>query len=100
MLHNKGYIGIIEHRGQYYIGKHEHLISNELFEMAQKSSKKDNKPLTRNERSHTFLGLIKCGKCGCAITIEPPKRHGYIYYHCTGSQGKYEQKRKMYVKKR
>ena len=94
MLHNKGYIGIIEHRGQYYIGKHEHIVSNELFEMAQKSSKKDNKPLTRNERSHAFLGLIKCGKCGCAVTIEPPKRNGVIYYHCTGSKGKCDQKSK------
>ena len=94
MLHNKGYIGIIYHRGQYYIGKHEPIVSNELFEMAQKSSKKDNKPLTRNERSHAFLGLIKCGKCGCAITIEPPKRNGVIYYHCTGSKGKCDQKSK------
>lgn len=94
MLHNKGYIGIIYHRGQYYLGKHEHIVSNELFEMAQKSSKKDNKPLTRNERSHAFLGLIKCGKCGCAVTIEPPKRNGIIYYHCTGSKGKCDQKSK------
>lgn len=94
MLHNKGYIGIIYHRGQYYLGKHEPIISNELFEMAQKSAKKDNKPLTRNERSHAFLGLIKCGKCGCAVTIEPPKRNGAIYYHCTGSKGKCDQKRK------
>lgn len=94
MLHNKGYIGIILHNGKYYIGKHEPLISNELFDMAQKSSKKDNKPLTRNERSHAFLGLIKCGKCGCAVTIEPPKRNGVIYYHCTGSKGKCDQKSK------
>lgn len=32
--------------------------------------------------------------CGCAVTIEPPKRNGVIYYHCTGSKGKCEQKRK------
>lgn len=94
MLHNPGYIGIIYFKGNNYIGKHEPIISNELFEMAQKSSKKDNKPLTRNERSHAFLGLIKCGKCGCAVTIEPPKRNGVIYYHCTGSKGECEQKRK------
>lgn len=94
MLHNTGYIGIIPFRNENYIGKHEPIISNELFEMAQKSSKKDNKPLTRNERSHAFLGLIKCGKCGCAITIEPPKRNGVIYYHCTGSKGKCDQKSK------
>ena len=94
MLHNPGYIGIIAFKGKNYIGKHEPIISNELFEMAQESAKKDNKPLTRNERSHAFLGLIKCGKCGCAITIEPPKRNGVIYYHCTGSKGKCDQKSK------
>ena len=94
MLHNMGYNGIIYFRGQLYKGKHEPIISDELFEMAQKSSKKDNKPLVRNERSHAFLGLIKCGKCGCAITIGPPKRNGVIYYHCTGSKGKCDQKSK------
>lgn len=94
MLHNMGYNGIIYFRGQLYKGKHEPIISDELFEMAQKSSKKDNKPLVRNERSHAFLGLIKCGKCGCAVTIEPPKRNGVIYYHCTGSKGKCDQKSK------
>lgn len=75
MLHNTSYIGMIPFKDHNYAGKHEPIISNELFEMAQKSSKKDNKPLTRNERSHAFLGLIKCGKCGCAVTIEPPKRN-------------------------
>lgn len=94
MLHNKAYIGLIPHKDKYYIGKHESIISDELFEMAQDSAKKDNKPLKRTERSHAFLGLIKCAKCGCAITIEPPKRNGVIYYHCTGSKGKCDQKSK------
>ena len=94
LLHNPGYIGIICFKGHNYIGKHKPIISNELYEMAQKSAKKDNKPLTRNERSHAFLGLIKCGICGCAVTIEPPKRNRVIYYHCTGSKGECEQKRK------
>jgi DNA invertase Pin-like site-specific DNA recombinase len=94
MLHNLGYIGIINFNENNYTGKHEPIISNALFEMAQKSAKKDNKPLTRNKRSHAFLGLIKCGKCGCTVTIEPPKRNGVIYYHCTGSKGECDQKRK------
>lgn len=77
-----------------YEGKHPHIVTQELFDKAQLSFRKDNKPLKRSERSHTFLGLIKCAKCGCVVTIEPPKRHGYIYYHCTGSKGTCEQKRK------
>ena len=94
MLQNVCYIGGLKHAGIIYEGKHPHIVSQELFDKAQLSFRKDNKPLKRNERSHAFLGLIKCGKCGCAVTIEPPKRHGYIYYHCTGSKGTCEQKRK------
>lgn len=37
---------------------------------------------------HLYRGLIKCGDCGCMIT--PEKKKGkYVYYHCTGYNGKH-----------
>ena len=94
ILQNINYTGVLKFRDNIYIGKHEPIITQVLFDKAQASFRKDNKPLKRNERSHAFLGLIKCAKCGCAVTIEPPKRNGVIYYHCTGSKGKCDQKSK------
>ena len=33
-----------------------------------------------------YVGLIKCGHCGCQLTAEL-KKGKYIYYHCTGNRG-------------
>ena len=42
----------------------------------------------RNHQRHAFafVGLIRCGECGAAVTAENKvQRHGhhYVYYHCT-----------------
>lgn len=91
MLKNVNYLGVLKFRDVIYEGKHPSIISQELFDKAQKSAKKDNKPLYKNH-DYALAGMIKCAKCGCAITIEPPKKGKYIYCHCTGGKGDCEQK--------
>ena len=95
LLKNVSYIGGLYFRGTVYSGKHEPIISDELFEKAQISAQKDNKPLYRDDHNFAFAGLITCVKCGCAITAEI-KKGNYVYYHCTGGKGKCEQK-KIYI---
>ncbi|MCD8378386.1 MAG: recombinase family protein [Candidatus Gastranaerophilales bacterium] len=95
LLKNISYIGELNFRGVIYKGKHEPIISDELFEQAQISAQKDNKPLYRDEHSFAFAGLMTCAKCGCSITAEI-KKGKYIYYHCTGGKGTCEQK-KIYI---
>ena len=41
----------------------------------------------QTKREVAFAGLVKCGKCGCAMTPEI-KKGKYIYYHCTQFKGK------------
>lgn len=91
LLKNVSYIGGLYFRGTIYAGKHEAIISDELFEKAQISAQKDNKPLYKNH-DYALAGMIKCAKCGCTITIEPPKKGKYIYCRCTGGKGDCEQK--------
>lgn len=73
-------------------GKHKPMITKEEFEMAQKILDKNNhqirrrNQLDRQKKEFPFRGLLRCGECGCTITIQnTTNRHGtmYTYYHCT-----------------
>ena len=64
----------------YNKGKHESIISEELFEVVQqKLCRKCNSKY--RQHNHLFKGMIKCGECGCSITSELQK--GHTYYRCT-----------------
>lgn len=91
MLKNVAYIGIIDFRGKFYEGKHEPIVSNELFNKVQRQFKKDYKPDKISKHNFAFTGLITCAECGCAITAEI-KKGKYIYYHCTGYKKNCSQK--------
>lgn len=93
LLQNINYIGVLKFKDTVYTGQHPPIISEELFNKAQVSFRKDNKPLYRDSHDFAFAGMMTCAKCGCAITAEI-KKGKYIYYHCTGGKGKCEQKSK------
>ena len=93
LLQNISYVGVLKFRDVLYTGQHSPIVSQELFDKAQVSFRKDNKPLYRDNHDFTFAGMMTCAKCGCAITAEI-KKGRYIYYHCTGGKGKCEQKSK------
>lgn len=95
MLQNINYLGVLKFRDVIYDGQHPPMISQELFDKAQLSFRKDNKPLYRDEHNFALAGFMTCAKCGCAITAEI-KKGKYVYYHCTGGKGKCEQK-KIYI---
>lgn len=93
LLNNPFYYGEYEwpkNSGNWFIGKHEPMITREEFDMVQKALGKFGKPITH---SHNFdlTGLFSCQECGCAITasekIKHYKKSGriaiYTYYHCT-----------------
>jgi site-specific DNA recombinase len=69
-----------------YDGQHEPLISRDLFERVQRVFVAANHPPHGTKRQHSFVGLLKCGRCGCSYTAEI-KKGLYVYYHCTGAKG-------------
>lgn len=91
LLQNINYVGVLKFRNVIYEGQHPPIISQELFDKAQLSFRKDNKPLYRDNHDFVFAGMMTCAECGCAITAEI-KKGKYIYYHCTGGKCKCKQK--------
>ena len=96
ILKNPFYYGVISYMGKIYEGKHEPLITKELFDLTQHAFRKDNKPKHMIAKNFLFAGMIKCSKCGCNLSGEI-KKGKYIYYSCTGGKGECEQKH-IYIK--
>jgi len=70
-LQNTFYYGIFEYprdSGNWYQGKHEPIVSKELFEKVQEQLKRDN--IVRQSKEFAFTKLMTCGLCGSGISAE------------------------------
>lgn len=91
ILDNHFYYGVFERpkqSGNWYTGKHEPLITKELFEKAQAQLKRDN--IQRENKEFAFTKLFTCGYCGSGISAEEKWKQlkdsthaKYIYYSCS-----------------
>jgi len=89
-LQNSFYYGPFEFpvkSGKWYQGKHEPLVSKELFDKVQEHLKRDLKQ--HNNHEFAFTKIIVCGSCGSCISGQEkykPLKDGttarYIYYGC------------------
>ena len=83
-LRNRLYMGEFEWNGRVYQGKHQPLVTRELWERVQGVlDGRHAKKLRRMTHDFAFSGLIACAKCGCSVVGEIKKQR-YVYYHCTG----------------
>lgn len=92
MFSNPVYYGMFEHprgSGNWYTGTHESIISREEYDKVQAILGRIGRP---RPKTHVFdfVGMIRCGECGAAITAELKFKkqkngnvHRYVYYHCT-----------------
>jgi hypothetical protein len=80
ILNDIFYCGKFIWKGKIFAGKHEPIISEELFERVSKKLKMKNHS-KYSKHDHLFRGMIFCEECGCSITAEIQK--GHTYYHCT-----------------
>ncbi|WP_334414633.1 recombinase family protein [Bradyrhizobium sp. AZCC 1588] len=89
ILRNRLYTGDFDWNGRRYVGRHQPLVSRELWERVQGvlDGRHASKSGRKTKRDFAFSGLIKCGHCGCALVGELKKKR-YVYYHCTGYKGK------------
>lgn len=89
-LDNPFYYGMFEYprkSGNWYQGKHEPLITQELFEKAKAQLKRDK--IVRENKEFAFTKLFVCGYCGSTICAEEKWKllkdgtsARYIYYGC------------------
>ena len=95
MLTNPVYIGVIVHNDETYEGKFEPIVSRATFEAVQKVLRDRAKP-RKSKKSHNFpfVGLLRCGECGAAITAQHAHGNGgtYRYYRCTKRLGSCSQR--------
>lgn len=80
ILNEPFYYGAMRWNSIFYPeGKHEPIITKELFNKAQ-SVRRGHLAPTYSKHSFQFRKMMKCGECDCTITAEIKK--GIIYYHC------------------
>ena len=96
ILTNQAYLGLVKHKGEYFEGSFEPVLSPQLFEVVQKILKQKSRPRkTKTGHNFPFTGLLTCGECGCFITAQwaTGKCGGrYRYYRCTKKKGNCDQK--------
>jgi len=96
LLQTPFYYGVFEYpvgSGNYYTGKHQPIITRELFEKTKEQLKRDR--IVRGEsKEFAFTRLITCGICGSGVCAEEKfkilKTTGttvrYVYYGCNRSK--------------
>jgi site-specific DNA recombinase len=78
---NPFYMGQVRYKGKLYKGRHEPLISEELFERVQAVLKAHNTSGERDRKHQHYLkGSIHCGRCN----------HRLVYSRNTGRGGTFE----------
>lgn len=70
LLMHPFYVGQFYLKGELHEGSHEPLISRDLFERVQEVMARRGKGHTKRRHTFPFLGLVRCGECGGAITAE------------------------------
>ncbi len=81
ILKNPIYYGVFHYNGELYDGTHEPIISKKLFDSVQEVMSNRGKKKRKRKHTFAFSGLMRCGNCGCMITVE--KQKGHNYYRCT-----------------
>ena len=90
-LRNHFYYGTFEYPrggGKWYQGKHEPIITKELFDAVQSNIAEH--IIKVDTKEFAFTKLITCGLCGSGITADERFKkqkngniHRYVYYGCT-----------------
>lgn len=96
ILDNHFYYGTFEYpkdSGRWYKGRHEPLITKELFDLVQDQVK--SQFIRAENKEFTFTKLMECGLCGSGVTADEKFKkqkngnvHRHVYYGCTKSKDK------------
>lgn len=90
MLKNPFYCGYFEYpKGKYYKGKHEPIITKEVFDDTQKEISLPRK-IKWGVKGFAFKNMFKCFTCGSSIIgeeklrqLKSGGRRRHVYYHCS-----------------
>jgi site-specific DNA recombinase len=89
VLRDRYYLGFVEYEGIEYPGRHEPLISAELFERVQKVLDSHQGAGTRTRtHNHYLKGVLWCARCDHRFIVQRAQGNGgeYFYFFCRGRQ--------------
>ena len=95
VLQNRYYLGFVTYKGEEFPGRHEPLVTQELFDRVQKvMAARSGAGVRQRLYNHYLKGLLWCGACQAAgrenrvIVQRSTNRHGYEYFYffCRGRQ--------------
>ncbi len=86
MLQDPYYVGLVPYKGETFPGRHEAIITSELFERVQKVVEDRSKPGIRDRVLYHYLkGLLFCSRCH-----QRGRESRLIYTEANGNGGVYE----------
>ncbi|RJQ33623.1 recombinase family protein [Candidatus Parcubacteria bacterium] len=98
ILKSDFYYGSFEYpkgSGQWYKGKHEPIITKELFDLVQEKITSDHM-VHAQDKEFAFTRMITCGLCGSGVTADEKFKKlkdgtlaRYVYYGCTKFKDKF-----------
>ncbi len=94
ILKSTFYYGVFEYpknSGNWYTGKHEPLVTKELFDLVQKQMTRS--AIRSETKEFAFIRLMECGLCTSGVTADEKLKkqkngntHRHVYYRCTKSK--------------
>ncbi|MBU0624920.1 recombinase family protein [Patescibacteria group bacterium] len=89
LLNNPFYHGVarLPSTGYEYPHRYQPLISKDLFDQCQARMKGwSKKRFKYAAKPFALRGLVRCSKCGCALSPDAKKGGKYVYYACTNAR--------------
>ena len=85
LLSNRFFLGEVRHKGEYYPGRHQPLVSEELFNEVQERikenrSRKSVSVSRSSQNPHMLTGLLRCHRCGTKLWSQRQGQDGKTYY--------------------
>jgi site-specific DNA recombinase len=81
------YAGFVSYNGDIYDGRHEGIVSYELFEKVQKVMRSRACGEKQREHMHYLKSALYCGRCTSPLRITAAKA-SYLYYFCSARPSK------------
>ena len=84
-LANPFYTGVMRWQGVDYPGKHEPIVTQELFDLVQEVLTLKGYRGRQRRNDHPMRGLLHCGECGSRLCFTVAKGR-FEYFFCLGHQ--------------
>ena len=85
MLKNPFYVGRVRHKEELFDGRHQAIVTQDVFDGVQEQIKKNRSrktasPNGNNQNPHLLTGLVRCHECGTVLWSQKQGTQPVTYY--------------------